>query len=69
MNINSVKNNLGHTAYELAKMLIDSKYKNYNDSVIMYHKIKIDDLLFREHQIKFELLNKDINKLKSYDLI
>ena len=69
MNINEVENNEGKTAYEVGKMLIDSKYFNYTDSVIIYHKIKLDDLLFREHKIKNDIIKKDIDKLKLYDSI
>jgi len=65
MNINEVKNNEGNTAYEIGKMLIGSKYNNYIGSVIIYHQLKLDELLFKEHRIKFELLNKDLEKLKS----
>jgi len=69
MNINEVKNNEGYTAYGLGKVLIDFKYINYTKPVIIYHRMKLDELLLRELQIKFELLNKDIDKLESYNSI
>jgi len=67
MSINNIKNNIGYTAYEVGKNKI---FNSIPDQFIASaYKIKLDELLFREHQIKFELLNKDIDKLKSYDSI
>ena len=65
MNINNIKNNRGNTAYNLGKMMIYGKF----DYIALGYHSKLDALLFRETEIKFESLNKDLEKLKSDNLI
>ena len=61
MGINNIKNDMGYTAYETGKIIINPKF----DYIAVGHHSKLDTLLFREHQIKFESLNKELDKLKS----
>lgn len=66
MSIDNTKNNIGYTAYDLGCITIDSKFDSYT---AFSYQLKLDKLLFREREIKNNIIIKDINKLKSYDSI
>lgn len=60
MNINNIKNNVGHTAYDIGKIFITSNFDPYT---ALTYQSQLNTLLFREREIKFNKLSDVCNKL------